>query len=186
MTPPNLTFVLGGARSGKSRHAEQLAHAQAARLALPVTYIATARDAGDAEFAARIAHHRERRPAQWGLVEADIDLAGAIARTDDGHTCILVDCLTRWLANVLCPADGAPVDDSAARIDALETALTRAQGPLVIVSNEIGMGVVPMGAMTRQYVDELGRLNQRVAAIAREVTLMVAGLPMTVKSEAAR
>ncbi len=186
MTRPDLTFVLGGARSGKSRHAEQLAQTRAARLDLSVTYIATARDAGDAEFAARIAHHRQRRPAHWGLVEADIDLAGAIARADDGRACLLVDCLTLWLANVLCPADGEPADHCAAHIDSLETALARVKAPLVIVSNEIGMGVVPMGAMTRQYVDELGRLNQRVAALAREVTLMVAGLPMTIKTEPAR
>ncbi len=183
MTAPDLTFVLGGARSGKSRHAEQLAQARASQLALPVTYVATARSAGDAEFAERIAHHRARRPAHWGLVEADLDLAGVVAASDNGRTCILVDCLTLWLANVVCPADGEPTDDGAARIDALEAALARAQGPVIVVSNEIGMGVVPMGAMTRRYVDELGRLNQRVAALAREVTLMVAGLPMTVKSE---
>lgn len=183
MTAPDLTFVLGGARSGKSRHAEQLVQDHASRLALPVTYVATARDAGDAEFAARIAHHRARRPAHWGLVEADVDLAGVIAATDDGRTCILVDCLTLWLANVICPADEEPNDDDgAARIDALETTLAHAKGPIIVVSNEIGMGVVPMGAMTRRYVDELGRLNQRVAALAREVTLMVAGLPMVVKS----
>ena len=185
MTAPDLTFVLGGARSGKSRHAEQLAHTRASHLALPVTYIATARDAGDAEFAARIAHHKARRPAHWGLVEADLDLAGVVTHTDDGHTCILIDCLTLWLANVICPADGEPNDDGAARIDALEAALAHAKGPIIVVSNEIGMGVVPMGAMTRRYVDELGRLNQRVAALAREVTLMVAGLSMAVKSERA-
>ena len=182
MTAPDLTFVLGGARSGKSRHAEQLAQARASQLALPVTYIATARDAGDAEFAARIAHHRARRPAQWGLVEADLDLAGVIAGTADGRACVLVDCLTLWLANVLCPADGKPNDDGAARMDALEAALAQAKGPIIVVSNEIGLGVVPMGAITRRYVDELGRLNQRVAALAREVTLMVAGLPMAIKS----
>jgi adenosylcobinamide kinase/adenosylcobinamide-phosphate guanylyltransferase len=186
MSLSDLTFVLGGARSGKSRHAEQLAHARAAELTAPVTYVATARETGDAEFAARIAQHRARRPAHWRVVEAGVDLAGAIAQADDGRTCILLDCLTLWLANVLCPADGEPARDYAARADALETALLQAKGPLIVVSNEIGMGVVPMGAMTRQYVDELGRLNQRVAAIAREVTLMVAGLPMTVKSGRAR
>ena len=190
MTSPDLTFVLGGARSGKSRHAEQLAQARAAERALSVTYIATAREAGDAEFAARIAQHRARRPAHWRVVEAGVDLAHAVAEADDGRTCILLDCLTLWLANVICPADGAPSGapsvDHAARADALESALSRARGPVIVVSNEIGMGVVPMGAMTRHYVDELGRLNQRVAAIAQEVTLMVAGLPMTVKSERAR
>jgi adenosylcobinamide kinase/adenosylcobinamide-phosphate guanylyltransferase len=183
MTAPDLTFILGGARSGKSRHAEQLAQTRAAQLAMPVTYIATARDAGDAEFAARIAHHRARRPADWGLVEAGLDLAGVIAATDNGRTCLLVDCLTLWLANVICPADGEPADDGAARMDALEAALARVKGPIIVVSNEIGLGVVPMGAMTRRYVDELGRLNQRMAALAREVTLMVAGLPLAVKRE---
>jgi adenosylcobinamide kinase/adenosylcobinamide-phosphate guanylyltransferase len=200
MTSPDLTFVLGGARSGKSRYAEQLAQTRAAALALPVTYIATARDAGDAEFAVRIAHHRARRPAEWGLVEAGVDLAGAIADADASRACVLVDCLTLWLANVICPAVGSgatngsddpgfgntQADDADARIDALEAALARVQGPAIVVSNEIGLGVVPMGAVTRRYVDELGRLNQRIAALAREVTLMVAGLPMTIKGGAAR
>lgn len=199
MTRPDLTFVLGGARSGKSRYAEQLAQRRAADLALPVTYVATARDAGDAEFAARIAHHRARRPREWGLVEAGVDLAGAVADADASGACILVDCLTLWLAGVLCPAEGpadadadasagaganagdAEADGVTARIDALEAALARVQGPVIVVSNEIGLGVVPMGAVTRRYVDELGRLNQRIAALAREVTLMVAGLPMTIK-----
>ncbi len=185
MTPPDLTFVVGGARSGKSRYAETLAETRAADAAQPVTYIATARDAGDAEFAARIAHHRARRPAHWRVVEADLDLAQAIADADDGRTCLLVDCLTLWLVNVISPAGGEqdtpPADDLAARVDALEAVLARAQGRVIVVSNEIGMGVVPLGAMTRRYVDELGRLNQCVAALAREVTLMVAGLPVSVK-----
>lgn len=181
MTLPDLTFITGGARSGKSSHAERLA----AATARPVTYIATAREFDDPEFAARIAHHRARRPAHWRVVEAELDLAGAIADADDGRTCILVDCLTLWLANLLCPADSdpdaPPPVEFAAHSDALETALARIKGPVIVVSNEIGMGVVPLGAMTRRYVDELGRLNQRVAALAREVTLMVAGLPMPVK-----
>jgi len=186
MSSPDLTFVLGGARSGKSRHAEQLAQTRAAERSLAVTYIATARRTGDAEFAARIDRHRARRPAHWRLVEADVDLAHAIGEADDGRTCILLDCLTLWLANVVCPADGAPAGDMATRTQTLETALRRTRGPVIVVSNEIGMGVVPMGAITRQYVDELGRLNQRIAALAPEVTLMVAGLPMTVKSERIR
>jgi adenosylcobinamide kinase/adenosylcobinamide-phosphate guanylyltransferase len=196
MTSPDLSFVLGGARSGKSRYAEQLAQRRAAELALPVTYVATAREAGDAEFAARIAHHRARRPAQWGLMEAGVDLAGAIADADASGACILVDCLTLWLAGVLCPAEGlADAGDAEAsgaatdidtHIDALETALARVQRPVIVVSNEIGLGVVPMGAVTRRYVDELGRLNQRIAALAHEVTLMVAGLPMTIKGGADR
>ena len=236
MTPPDLTFVLGGARSGKSRYAERLAAgghgagagaepagALAAGLAAPplapepdvrldaepaaepagpraqafalppgvrpVTYIATAQHADDAEFAARIAHHRARRPSHWRVVEADADLAQAIADADDGRTCILIDCLTLWLVNLIAPAAGDAAaltpDELATRMDALEAALARSRGSVIVVSNEIGMGVVPLGAMTRRYVDELGRLNQRIAALAREVTLMVAGLPVAVKREAA-
>ncbi|PCE25126.1 bifunctional adenosylcobinamide kinase/adenosylcobinamide-phosphate guanylyltransferase [Paraburkholderia acidicola] len=178
MISPDLTFVLGGARSGKSAHAEQLASDSA----LPVTYIATARIA-DAEFAERVAHHRERRPAHWRLLEAPLDLAGAVTATDAPGQCILIDCLTLWLANLLCPPDGTPAsDDSAQRLAAFEHALAQAAGKIIIVSNEIGLGVVPLGAATRLYVDELGRLNQRIAALSSEVTMMVAGLPLTLKT----
>jgi len=142
------------------------------------------------DMCARIAHHRARRPAHWRVVQAGIDLAAVIAEADDGERCILVDCLTLWLVNLICPARGEafalPPDDCRARFDALASALTHARGPVIVVSNEIGMGVVPLGAMTRRYVDELGRLNQRVAAIARNVTLMVAGLPMAVKGDSTR
>ena len=178
MISPDLTFVLGGARSGKSAHAEQLASDSA----LPVTYIATARIA-DAEFAERVAHHRERRPAHWRLLEAPLDLAGAVTATDAPGQCILIDCLTLWLANLLCPPDGTPApDDSVQRFTAFEHALAHAVGKIIIVSNEIGLGVVPLGAATRLYVDELGRLNQRIAALSSEVTMMVAGLPLTLKT----
>jgi adenosylcobinamide kinase / adenosylcobinamide-phosphate guanylyltransferase len=195
MTTPDLTFVLGGARSGKSMHAERLATAST----LPVTYIATARGA-DAEFAARIAHHRARRPAHWTLVEAGADLAAALRDADGDERCVLIDCLTLWLATLLCPIDSIDSIDSieagdpargeaearsdeqvAARFDALAAALTSARGKIIVVSNEIGLGVVPLGSVTRRYVDELGRLNQRVAAVAKDVTLMVAGLPVVVK-----
>jgi adenosylcobinamide kinase/adenosylcobinamide-phosphate guanylyltransferase len=180
MIPRDLTFVLGGARSGKSLHAEQLA----AGSALPVTYIATARVTGDAEFSARIAHHRERRPAHWQLREADADLAGAVSKADAPRICTLIDCLTLWLATLLCPAegDGQPLDQYRARIEALEAALANARGKIIVVSNEIGLGVVPLGAATRLYVDELGRLNQRIAALSTHVTMMVAGLPLALKT----
>jgi adenosylcobinamide kinase/adenosylcobinamide-phosphate guanylyltransferase len=151
MIPRDLTFVLGGARSGKSVHAEQLA-SDSAR---PVTYIATAR------------------------------LADAVAQVDAPGQCILIDCLTLWLANLLCPPDGtAPSDDYLARFAAFEAALGAASGKIIIVSNEIGLGVVPMGAATRLYVDELGRLNQRIAALSTLVTMMVAGLPLALKTAA--
>jgi adenosylcobinamide kinase / adenosylcobinamide-phosphate guanylyltransferase len=180
MATPHLTFVLGGARSGKSAHAERLAAASA----LPVTYIATACGV-DAEFAARIVHHRARRPAHWRLVEADADLALALRESDEEGRCVLIDCLTLWLATLVSPigeeAEALSDAATAAHVDAFLTALGGARGKIVVVSNEIGLGVVPLGAVTRRYVDELGRLNQRVAAIAREVTLMVAGVPVAVK-----
>lgn len=180
MTPRDLTFVLGGARSGKSVHAEQLATGSA----LPVTYIATARVADDAEFSARIAHHRERRPAHWQLFEAGVDLAGAVTQSDAPGHCILVDCLTLWLANLLCPPEGdaLPIDRYHAHVAALEAALVNTQGKVIVVSNEIGLGVVPLGAATRLYVDELGRLNQRIAALSTQATMMVAGLPLALKT----
>lgn len=201
-TFPDVTFVLGGARSGKSIHAERLATASA----LPVTYIATACGADD-EFAARIAHHRARRPAHWTLVEAGADLAAALRKADGEDRCVLIDCLTLWLANLLCPIDSH--DDTAgaepplrgaealaaeaamaqpaafgAHLDAFEAELAATRGEIIVVSNEIGLGVVPLGSVTRRYVDELGRLNQRVAAVAKQVTLMVAGLPVVVKAPA--
>ncbi|OAJ51472.1 bifunctional adenosylcobinamide kinase/adenosylcobinamide-phosphate guanylyltransferase [Paraburkholderia ginsengiterrae] len=180
MTPRDLTFVLGGARSGKSVHAEQLARDSA----LPVTYVATARVADDAEFSMRIAHHRERRPAHWRLFEADIDLAGAVKQIDAPGHCMLIDCLTLWLANLLCPPEGDALsaDQVNAHIAALEAALVNAKGKVIVVSNEIGLGVVPLGAATRLYVDEIGRLNQRIAALSTQATMMVAGLPLALKT----
>ncbi|MEM5389030.1 bifunctional adenosylcobinamide kinase/adenosylcobinamide-phosphate guanylyltransferase [Paraburkholderia phymatum] len=178
MISRDLTFVLGGARSGKSLHAERLATASA----LPVTYVATAR-IGDAEFAERVARHRERRPAHWALLEAPLDLPQALASIDRPGQCVLIDCLTLWLANLLCPADGSPpLDDYLARFAMLEETLAQARAKVIVVSNEIGLGVVPLGAATRLYVDELGRLNQRIAAISTRVTMMVAGLPLHLKT----
>jgi adenosylcobinamide kinase/adenosylcobinamide-phosphate guanylyltransferase len=178
MIPRDLTFVLGGARSGKSAHAERLASDSAC----PVTYIATARIA-DEEFAQRVAHHRERRPAHWNLLEAPVDLAAAVTSVDAPGHCILIDCLTLWLANLLCPPDNAPLaEDPHARMLAFEAVLVSARGRIIVVSNEIGLGVVPLGAATRLYVDEIGRLNQRVAALSTQVTMMIAGLPLSLKT----
>lgn len=189
MTSPDLTFVLGGARSGKSAYAEQLAQ----HSGRPVTYIATS-TANDAEMAERIAHHRARRPVGWTLVEAPLALAAAIDAATSPDGCVLIDCLTLWLANWLCPAGGSGHDNDNDRdndglpragwrdaVDALDAALTHAPGQVIIVSNEIGMGVVPMGALTRQYMDELGRLNQRIAARCTRVRWVVAGIPVPVK-----
>ena len=181
---PDLTFILGGARSGKSAHAERLA----ADSGLPVTYIATARigEIDDAEFAERVRHHRERRPAEWTLVEAPLDLAGALRDADRAGHCVLIDCLTLWLANMLFSSDSiddiTTLPDSAREAFAqFDAALEQTRGKVIVVSNEIGLGVVPLGSVTRLYVDELGRLNQRVAAASTRATMMVAGLPLALK-----
>ena len=164
-----LTLVLGGARSGKSRYAESLITA----LSPPWVYVATA-EALDAEMTERIAVHRARRGGDWRTIEAPHDLAGALAAPAGAP--VLVDCLTLWLSNrMLAQAD---VD---AETDRLEEALDRRASPLVLVSNEVGSGIVPDNALARRFRDLQGRLNQRMAARADRVVLMVAGLPLTVK-----
>lgn len=183
--PSQLTLVLGGARSGKSHYAEQLA---AEHVDGPVTYIATAQ-AGDEEMALRIALHRARRPDSWQLVEEPVMLGDAVYGHATQQGCLLVDCITLWLNNLLF-GEGRAYPDTGLitppalfgeQIEALMSALQTAPGKIILVSNEIGLGVIPMGAMTRFYVDELGRLNQRLAAQADTVRLMVAGVPVAVK-----
>ncbi|CAJ0811411.1 MULTISPECIES: bifunctional adenosylcobinamide kinase/adenosylcobinamide-phosphate guanylyltransferase [Ralstonia] len=182
-----LTLILGGARSGKSHHAEQLA----LQCAGPVTYVATAGE-GDEEMQLRVAMHRARRPEHWGLVEEPMRLAEALYTHAQHGGCVLVDCVTLWLNNLLFsehhdyPDTGliTPPEAWTTEIDALLTALPLLPGEVILVSNEIGLGVVPMGAVTRFYVDELGRLNQRLAALADNVHLLVAGIPMVVKGPA--
>ncbi|MCS0504396.1 bifunctional adenosylcobinamide kinase/adenosylcobinamide-phosphate guanylyltransferase [Ancylobacter mangrovi] len=166
----SLTFVLGGARSGKSRHAEELVE----RLAPPWTYIATA-EAHDAEMAERIALHRSRRPADWHTLDAPHNLAAALAGLSADRPA-LVDCLTLWLTNRMLA--GA---DVAAESAALAAALGACEAPLVVVSNEVGLGIVPDNALARRFRDAQGRLNQMVAEKADRVIFMVAGLPMRVK-----
>jgi adenosylcobinamide kinase/adenosylcobinamide-phosphate guanylyltransferase len=167
-----LTLVLGGARSGKSRYAESLVTATAP----PWVYVATAQ-ALDAEMAERIAHHRARRDAGWHTVEAPHDLAGAIAAAPAGA--LLIDCLTLWLTNrMLAEAD------IEAESGALEAALARRGGLAVLVSNEVGSGIVPGNALARRFADLQGRLNQRLAARADRVVLVVAGLPLILKGQA--
>jgi adenosylcobinamide kinase/adenosylcobinamide-phosphate guanylyltransferase len=165
-----ITLVLGGARSGKSRHAEALISA----CAPPWCYIATA-EAHDDEMAARIAEHRMRRGANWQTVDAPRDLPGALASTTSVGA-VLVDCLTLWLSNLML-ADA----DIAAETTRLEAALARATVSVVLVSNEVGLGIVPDNALARHFRDAQGRLNQQIAARADHVVLMVAGLPLVVK-----
>lgn len=167
------TLILGGMRSGKSRLAERLAHDSD----LSVIYIATA-SAGDAEMATRIAHHRATRTAEWPTVEAPLALADALQRHAAPGRLLLVDCLTLWLTNLLLDAD--PQRQPRER-DALLALLPELPGDIVMVGNETGMGVVPLGELTRRYCDEAGRLHQDVAALAERVILTVAGLPLYLK-----
>ena len=165
-----LTLVLGGARSGKSRYAESLVE----MLPKPWVYVATA-EARDAEMAERIATHQARRGAGWQTVEAPHDLAVAVGKSPGGAA-LLIDCLTLWLSNrMLAEAD------MESEIDALEKALATYQGPMVLVANEVGSGIVPDNALGRRFRDLQGLLNQRIAARADRVILMVAGLPLTMK-----
>jgi adenosylcobinamide kinase/adenosylcobinamide-phosphate guanylyltransferase len=166
---PKLTLVLGGARSGKSRYAEGLITA----LPPPWTYIATA-EAGDDEMAARIAGHRARRGTQWHIVEASRALVQALSAC--GAEPVLVDCLTLWLSNLML----AEADIGAETVQ-LEQVLAAANGPRVLVANEVGSGIVPSTALGRRFRDQQGLLNQRIAACAERVILTVAGLPLALK-----
>ena len=165
---PPVTLVLGGARSGKSRYAEQLVE-DAARNG---TYCATA-EAGDAEMAERIAAHRARRGPFWRTVEAPLALASAIIAQAAPECPVLVDCLTLWLSNLLIA--GRQPDGEAGE---LCRALHDAVGPIVLVSNEVGMGLVPETLLGRHFRDAAGRLNQEIAALADRVVFVAAGLPL--------
>jgi adenosylcobinamide kinase/adenosylcobinamide-phosphate guanylyltransferase len=166
-------LILGGARSGKSRLAEQLADASA----LAVTYIATSQPL-DGEMDQRVRVHRERRPTHWGLVEEPLALADTLLRHAASGRCLLVDCLTLWLTNLLMLEDDARL---AAERDALLRVLPELPGDIIFVSNETGLGVVPLGELTRRYVDEAGWLHQALAERCERVVLTVAGLPLTLK-----
>lgn len=168
---PRLTLVLGGARSGKSRHAEDLIKSAAP----PWSYIATA-EALDEEMGERIALHRDRRDARWLTIDAPRDLARAIAKADAEGRPVLIDCLTLWLSNTML----ADADVAQASAD-LAGVLSEARGPIVAVSNEVGFGLVPETALGRRFRDAQGRLNQQVAAVADRVVLVAAGLPLTLK-----
>ena len=167
---PHLTLVLGGARSGKSRHAEALIEA----LPPPWTYVATAQ-AWDDEMRVRIAEHRARRSGDWLTLDAPLELPEAIRSVTTGRP-ILVDCLTLWLTNLILGEQ-----DTAVAREALIAACERVSAPLVLVGNEVGLGIVPENALARRFRDEAGRLHQVLAARAASVVFMVAGLPMRVK-----
>ena len=178
-------LIIGGARSGKSTLAEK----RALESGLRVIYVATAQ-ALDGEMQRRIAVHQARRPADWGLVEAPLNLAAALQQHAAPDVCLLVDCLTLWLSNLLFAGVAASQAEAGQMIDcplfsgqmqALVTILPQLPGRVILVSNEVGWGVVPMAAVSRLFADEQGRLNQRVAAVCEKATLVAAGLPVVLK-----
>lgn len=173
----NITLIIGGARSGKSAYAEKLA----SESQLPVTYIATAQVYDD-EFKQRVQHHKDRRPADWALVEEPHHLTYTLMRLAKTNQCIIVDCLTLWLAQWICPDCSPPKDYTwqSEREDFLKT-LAKLDGKIILVSNEVGMGIVPLGEINRQFQDEQGRLNQAVASVANQVVFIAAGLPLKLK-----
>ncbi len=189
-------LILGGQRSGKSRRAEMLARDWLAQSPRHEAVLIATGQPWDDEMRVRIARHqadRAERVPGMRTYEAPLALAEALGRCSNAHTLVVVDCLTLWLTNWLMPAEQvvslkneqnmpppqSPIDFLAM----LSGAITDATGPVILVGNEIGLGVIPMGRETRDFVDELGRLNQEVAARCARVTLMVAGLPLTLKDQ---
>lgn len=171
-----LELILGGARSGKSRLAERLADESG----LEVVYIATSQPL-DGEMNSRVAQHRARRPAHWALVEEPLALARTLQEQAAPGRCLLVDCLTLWLTNLLMLEDAQRLN---AEREALLACVERLPGRILLVSNETGLGVVPLGELTRRYVDEAGWLHQALAERSQRVLFTVAGLPMILKGDA--
>lgn len=183
-----IELVIGGARSGKSAYAEK----QALDAGLHVAYVATAQHGGtaDAEMERRIAHHRARRPAAWASIEAPLSLAATLRQYAAPDGCLLVDCLTLWLSGLFFAGRAAHQAEAGAAIDcallageteALLATLPTLPGRVILVSNEVGWGIVPMHPVARLFADAQGRLNQRVAALSDHVTLVAAGLPLRIK-----
>lgn len=172
-----LHLILGGARSGKSRYAEQLAQASNKE----VIYIATG-SAGDEEMQERIEKHQTDRPRYWQTIEEPFLLADKLAEYNSTRHVILVDCLTLWLSNILFDAQGDYQEDVFLQQKlAFLTVLPTLQADVILVSNEVGSGIIPMNSMSRRFVDEAGRLHQQVAQICPQVTLITAGLAQRLK-----
>ena len=166
-------LILGGARSGKSRLAEQLAKDSG----WPVTYVATSQ-ALDGEMSERIRQHQQRRPADWALIEEPLALADVLRREAATERCLLVDCLTLWLTNLLLCEDQSRLETER---EAMLDCLGSLPGRIILVSNETGLGVVPMGELSRRYVDAAGWLHQALAQRCERVLFCIAGLPMALK-----
>ena len=181
-----LHFILGGARSGKSRLAENIAK-QAESEGLTVCYLATAQ-AHDEEMNQRIIQHQGDRPQHWALLESPLYLAEAIKEALQKSDCVLVDCLTLWLSNCLCHQDTEFYAQQKAKLmEFLQSFINDIHGnklkKLIFVSNEVGHGIVPMGELSRQFVDQAGWLHQNLAQLADQVDFVMAGLPLTLKSD---
>jgi len=169
-------LILGGARSGKSHYAETLAKESSKE----VVYIATAHILDD-EIAQRVSRHKDDRPSDWITIEEPLTLAASLIEcTSQGHI-VIVDCLTMWITNLLSQQDESMLEKELA---ALLSVIEELPGSIIFVSNEVGMGIIPMGELTRKYVDEAGRLHQQLAQRVDHVVLMVAGLPHIIKSPA--
>jgi len=164
-------LVLGGARSGKSRHAQ----ARAEELRLKQIYVATAQ-AFDEEMRDRVARHQADRDARWQTIEASIEIAQTVTEHSAPDTVMLIDCLTLWTTNLILGDH-----DTAAATGALVEAVKNARGPIILVANEVGYGIVPDNALARRFRDEAGIINQRIASVVNEVQLVVAGMPIFVK-----
>ena len=170
-------LILGGARSGKSTYAEQLA----INSHLPVTYIATAQIYDD-EFKHRVAQHQSRRPVDWTLIEEPHWLIKKLIHEASKDKCLIVDCLTLWLAQWICTDCNPPTSSSWPKErEAFLAGLPTLSGTIILVSNEVGMGIVPLGEINRRFQDEQGRLNQSVANIADSVSFIAAGLAIKLK-----
>jgi adenosylcobinamide kinase/adenosylcobinamide-phosphate guanylyltransferase len=181
-------LILGGQRSGKSRRAEMLAHQWLAQSPDHRAVLIATGQPWDEEMRERILRHQQDRAERvpgMTTVEEPLQLAQAILQSNSAQTLVVVDCLTLWLTNLLMPVDAKenmpPALDLRAQIAILLGAIADSKGPLVFVGNEIGLGVIPLGRETRDFVDDLGRLNQEVAQACARVTFMAAGLPLTLK-----
>lgn len=168
---PHLTLVLGGARSGKSRFAEEFL----AKAPGPWIYVATAQVLDD-EMETRVANHKTRRGAAWRTVEAPLDLQAAITKFGEDAQPLLIDCLTLWLSNLMHAKRNIETEQ-----ERLIATLKDVDGPVVVVSNEVGFGIVPDNKLARAFRDAQGRLNQRMAEVADHVVLVAAGLPLVLK-----
>jgi len=168
-------LILGGARSGKSGLAERLAKVSGQT----VNYIATAQCL-DAEMQARVDLHQSRRPADWSLIEEPVKLSRVLESRGDEGQLILIDCLTLWLSNLLHIDGGRHFREE---MDAFSASVAQFQGSLIMVSNEVGMGIVPMGELSRKFQDESGWMHQTIAQLCDRVILTVAGLPHVLKGE---